>query len=65
MKSVRTTEVEFPQTTLNNRGTRWRNWLRHFATSRKVAGSIPDSIIGIFIDIILPVALWPCGRHNL
>jgi hypothetical protein len=22
-------------------GTRWRSWLRHSATSRKVAGSIP------------------------
>jgi hypothetical protein len=30
--------------------------LRHCATSRKVAGSIPDSVIGI--DIILPAALW-------
>jgi len=29
-------------------GTRWRSWLRHCATSRKVAGSIPDSVIGIF-----------------
>ena len=29
-------------------GTRWRSWLRHCATSRKVAGSIPDYIIGIF-----------------
>jgi len=28
--------------------TRWRSWLRHCATSRKVAGSIPDAIIGIF-----------------
>jgi hypothetical protein len=28
-------------------GTRWRNWLRHCATSRKVAGSIPDNAIGI------------------
>ena len=37
-------------------GTRWRSWLRHYATSRKVAGSIPDGVIGIFIDI-LPVAL--------
>jgi len=27
---------------------RWRNWLRHCATSRKVAGSIPDGVIGIF-----------------
>ena len=30
------------------RGTRWRSWLRHCATSRKVAGSIPDGVIGIF-----------------
>ena len=29
-------------------GTRWRSWLRHYATSRKVAGSIPDGVIGIF-----------------
>jgi len=29
-------------------GTRWRSWLRHRATSRKVAGSIPDDVIGIF-----------------
>jgi len=27
---------------------RWRNWLRHCATSRKVAGSIPDGVIRIF-----------------
>jgi hypothetical protein len=25
-----------------------RMWLRHCATSRKVAGSIPDAVIGIF-----------------
>ena len=29
-------------------GTRWRSWLRHSATSRKVAGSIPEGVIGIF-----------------
>jgi hypothetical protein len=28
--------------------TRWRSCLRHCATSRKVAGSIPDGVIGIF-----------------
>ena len=28
--------------------TRWRSWLRLCATSRKVAGSIPDGVIGIF-----------------
>jgi len=32
-----------------SRGTRWRSWLRHCATSRKVAGSIPDYIIKIFL----------------
>jgi len=30
------------------RGTRWRSWLRHCATCRKVAGSIPDGVIAIF-----------------
>jgi len=29
-------------------GTWWRSWLRHCATSRKVAGSIPDGVTGIF-----------------
>jgi hypothetical protein len=29
-------------------GTRWHSWLRHFATCRKVAGSIPDEVIGFF-----------------
>ena len=28
-------------------GTRWHSWLGHCATSRKVAGSIPDGAIGI------------------
>ena len=28
--------------------TQWRCWLRHCATSWKVAGSIPNGIIGIF-----------------
>jgi hypothetical protein len=27
------------------RGTLWRSWLRHCASSRKVAGSIPDGVI--------------------
>jgi hypothetical protein len=29
-------------------GRRWRSWLRHGTTSRKVAGSIPDGVIRIF-----------------
>jgi len=31
----------------------------HWATSQKVAGSIPD-VIGIFHSL-LPAGLWPCG----
>jgi hypothetical protein len=27
---------------------RWRSWLRHCTASRKVAGSIPNGVIGIF-----------------
>jgi len=27
---------------------RWRSWLRHSATSRKVAGSVADGVNGIF-----------------
>jgi hypothetical protein len=34
-------------------------WLRHCATNRKIAGSITDNVIEIFIDLILPVALRP------
>jgi hypothetical protein len=30
------------------RSTWWCIWLRYWATSRKVAGSIPDGVIGIF-----------------
>jgi hypothetical protein len=34
--------------------------LRDYATSRKVAGSSPDEVIGFFsIDVILPAALGP------
>jgi hypothetical protein len=29
-------------------GTRWRSWLRHYDTIRKIAGSHPDEIIGFF-----------------
>jgi hypothetical protein len=32
----------------NEGGTRWRTWLRYYATSRKVAGSIPIEVIVFF-----------------
>jgi hypothetical protein len=40
---------KFGKVFTSNWGTRWRSWLRHYTTSRKVAGSIPDDIIGIFL----------------
>jgi hypothetical protein len=34
---------------------RWRNWLRHYATCRIVAGSIPSDVSGLFsIYLIIP-----------
>ena len=42
---------------LYNWVTWWYSWLRNGATSRKVAGSIPEGVTGIFFDIILPAAL--------
>ena len=38
----------FNHITFLQKGTRWRSWLGHCATSRKVAGSIPDGVTGIF-----------------
>ena len=31
-----------------SRATRWRSWLRHCVTRRKVTGSIPDGVTAIF-----------------
>jgi hypothetical protein len=33
---------------LGGGGPRWRSWLRLCTTNRKIAGSIPDGVIGIF-----------------
>ena len=50
----------------NNRGTRWSSYkMRHCGTNRMFVGSIPDGVIGIFIDSILSAALWPGDRLSL
>jgi hypothetical protein len=38
----------FPHNIITMWGTRWCSWSRHCATSRKVTGSIPNSVNGIF-----------------
>ena len=43
-------------------GFQWRYWLRHCATSRKVAGSIPEWVLEFFIDVMIPAAFWPWGQ---
>ena len=45
-------------------GTAVAQWSRCCATNRKVAGSIPASVSGFFIEI-LPIALWSWGRLSL
>ena len=36
-------------------GTRWRSWLRHCATSRKVADPIPDGVTGMAVASTHPL----------
>jgi hypothetical protein len=36
-------------------------WLRRCATNLKDAGSIPDNVIGNFIDMVLPAAIMALG----
>jgi hypothetical protein len=43
----------------------WRSSLRHCATSRQVAVSIPDGVTGIFHSHKFPAALWPWCRISL
>jgi hypothetical protein len=43
----------------------YHSWLRHYATSRKVAGSRPDEVDFFLIYLILPAAVWSWCRLSL
>ena len=51
-------------TQLTPLNTRWRSWLRHRATSRKVAGSIPDVVTGIFHSHTLSKHITKRSLHS-
>jgi hypothetical protein len=40
-------------------------WLKHYATSWKVVGSIPSEVIGFYNRPFLPAVLWPWGQLSL
>jgi hypothetical protein len=44
---------EFTYLTPRNRDIFQGSWLRHYTTSRKVADSIPDEVIGFFFSNFL------------
>ena len=48
MKRMPDTEASLNKGPVNLVDTQWRSWSRHSATRRKVSGSIPDAVTGIF-----------------
>ena len=46
-------------------GTAVPQWLRCCASNRKVAGSIPEVSLELFVDVILLITLWPLSQLSL
>jgi hypothetical protein len=59
-------ELTQPLIEMSTRDISWAQWLSHYATNWKVAGSntgdqFPMVSLEFFIDVILPAALWSWG----
>jgi hypothetical protein len=56
---------EFFNNILFTGNTLYSSWLRSYATSLKVAGSVSDKVIEFLSCLILPAALWFLARLSL
>jgi len=63
MKCIKATGILIIHTFFQ-RHMQWCSWLRCSVTRQKGVGSIPKCVTGIFVDLMFPATLWPCGGYS-